>query len=209
MNRIDTFIGTLDDALRTLAAPAAGARARPQVDVREGIPLTDSERSDVVAMMRVNHTGEVCAQALYTGQLLFARSESTRQVLATAALEERDHLAWCEARLDELKARPSLLNPVWYAGSLALGAVSGLAGDKTSLAFLAETEHQVESHLTGHLQRVPRHDVDTTVILEQMRDDERRHGQSGRDHGAPDLPWPIRAAMRGMSKIMTVIASRI
>lgn len=153
--------------------------------------------------MRVNHTGEVCAQALYQGQSLFARTPESRSLLQVAAQEERDHLAWCETRLGDLGASPSMLNPIWYAGSFALGAASGLAGDKWSMGFLVETERQVEHHLTDHLQRVPEKDAATRVILEAMREDEVRHGQSGAEHGAAELPEPVRMAMRWVSRLMT------
>ena len=153
--------------------------------------------------MRVNHTGEICAQALYSGQALFARDERVRAVLLGAAAEERDHLAWCRGRLTELGSRPSLLDPLWYAGSFALGVVSGVAGDRWSMGFLAETEAQVERHLEGHLERLPREDLRSRAVVMQMRDDEHRHGAAGREHGAAELPAPVKAAMRIASKVMT------
>jgi ubiquinone biosynthesis monooxygenase Coq7 len=153
--------------------------------------------------MRVNHTGEICAQALYSGQALVARNAKVRAVLQTAGNEERDHLAWCRARLDELRSRPSLLDPFWYAGSFAMGVASGLAGDRWSLGFLAETETQVERHLEGHLERLPIADESSRAVLEQMREDENRHGAAGRAMEAAELPLPVRLAMQAASKVMT------
>jgi ubiquinone biosynthesis monooxygenase Coq7 len=153
--------------------------------------------------MRVYHSVEVCAQALYSGQALVARDPKIRKALQTAGAEERDHLAWCRDRLRELGSRPSLLDPLWYAGSFALGVASGLTGDRWSLGFLAETEAQVEQHLQGHLERLPRDDVRSRAILEQMRDDENRHGETGRALGAAELPPPVKLAMRAFSKLMT------
>jgi ubiquinone biosynthesis monooxygenase Coq7 len=154
-------------------------------------------------LMRVNHTGEICAQALYSGQALFARDAGVRMALHTAAAEERDHLAWCRARLDELGSRPSLLDPFWYAGSFGLGIVSGLAGDRWSMGFLAETEAQVERHLEGHLDRLPLSDQRSRAVVEQMKVDESRHGEAGRALGGADLPLPVKAAMRLASRVMT------
>ena len=154
-------------------------------------------------LMRVNHSGEICAQALYSGQALFARDPKVRAVLEKAAAEERDHLAWCRERLAELAARPSFLDPAWYAGSFALGVVSGLAGDRWSMGFLAETESQVERHLETHLGRLPVDDARSRAVILQMRDDEHRHGESGRALGAADLPYPVKLAMRAASGVMT------
>jgi ubiquinone biosynthesis monooxygenase Coq7 len=153
--------------------------------------------------MRVNHTGEVCAQALYSGQAIFARDERVREALRTAAAEERDHLAWCRKRMGELDARPSLLDPFWYAGSFAMGMLSGAAGDRWSLGFLAETEAQVERHLEGHLERLAPGDQRTRAVLAQMRDDENRHGAAGRALGGAELPYVVKLAMRTASKVMT------
>lgn len=157
-------------------------------------------------LMRVNHTGEICAQALYSGQSLFARDDRVRQAMRTAASEERDHLAWCRGRLVELGSRPSILDPAWYAGSFALGVLSGLTGDRWSLGFLAETEDQVERHLEGHLARLPADDRRSRAIVEQMREDESRHGTMGRDLGAAPLPAVVRRAMRIASRVMTSTA---
>jgi ubiquinone biosynthesis monooxygenase Coq7 len=153
--------------------------------------------------MRVNHAGEVCAQALYSGQALVARDPRIRDALQAAGAEERDHLAWCRERLDELDARPSLFTPLWYVGSFTLGVASGLAGDRWSLGFLAETEAQVEKHLDGHLERISPEDQRSRAILTQMRDDENRHGETGRALGAAELPLPVKRAMKGFSKVMT------
>lgn len=153
--------------------------------------------------MRVNHTGEVCAQALYSGQALVARDPDVRAALQSAAAEERDHLAWCRDRLAQLDARPSFLDPLWYAGSFAFGLASGSAGDRWSLAFLAETEEQVERHLGGHLERLPADDRSSRAIVERMREDERRHGATGRALGTTDLPYPVKLAMRAASRVMT------
>ena len=156
--------------------------------------------------MRVNHCGEVCAQALYQGQALVAQDESSREVFQQAAREERDHLAWCQQRLDELCGRPSVLNPLWYAGSFTLGVASGLFGDKWSMAFLVETEGQVERHLGDQLVRMPHSDVKSRRVLEVMREDEIRHGKSGKEHGANPMPFAIKLAMRALSRLMTQTA---
>lgn len=153
--------------------------------------------------MRVNYTGEICAQALYSGQALLARDERVRAALVNAAAEERDHLAWCRARLDELGSRPSVLDPFWYAGSFGLGLVSGAAGDRWSMGFLAETEAQVERHLEDHLERLPPSDARSRAVVRQMREDEARHGATGRALGARELPLAVKAAMRLASKVMT------
>ena len=153
--------------------------------------------------MRVNHSGEICAQALYSGQALVARDPVVRDALQSAAMEERDHLAWCRDRLADLNSRPSLLDPLWYAGSFAWGVASGLAGDRWSLGFLAETEDQVERHLDRHLDRLPSEDLCSRAIVAQMRDDENRHGRMGRAMGAAELPHAVKAAMRAASKVMT------
>jgi ubiquinone biosynthesis monooxygenase Coq7 len=195
---LDHLLIAADEALRTLAGAGAASRPSPAGRNPEG-----GERELSAGLMRVNHTGEICAQALYSGQALFARDERVRAVLLGAAAEERDHLAWCRGRLTELGSRPSLLDPLWYAGSFALGVVSGVAGDRWSMGFLAETEAQVERHLEGHLERLPREDLRSRAVVTQMRDDEHRHGAAGREHGAAELPAPVKAAMRIASKVMT------
>ena len=195
---IDQLLTAADEGLRTLAGVVSASRPMPGEGSAAG--------SDAVlsaGLMRVNHSGEICAQALYSGQALFARDESVRAALRSAAAEERDHLAWCRDRLRQLDARPSLLDPLWYAGSFALGVVSGAAGDRWSMGFLEETEAQVERHLDGHLERLPADDHRSRAVLERMRDDERRHGSMGRALGAAELPLPVKAAMRLVSGVMT------
>ncbi|HUP29084.1 MAG TPA: 2-polyprenyl-3-methyl-6-methoxy-1,4-benzoquinone monooxygenase [Usitatibacter sp.] len=195
---IDQLLTAADEGLRTLAGAVSPSRPMPGEGSAPGSDATLS-----AGLMRVNHSGEICAQALYSGQALFARGEQVRAALRTAAAEERDHLAWCRARLRQLEARPSLLDPLWYAGSFALGVVSGVAGDRWSMGFLEETEAQVEQHLDGHLARLPADDYRSRAVLECMRDDERRHGSMGHALGAAPLPLPVKAAMRLASRVMT------
>lgn len=166
-------------------------------------------RMRAAALMRVNHVGEVCAQALYQGQALTARKDESRRALERAAAEEQDHLAWSAERIRELGGRPSLLNPLWYAGALAIGAAAGALGDRWNLAFLAETERQVEEHLSGHLEALPREDLRTRAVVEAMRADEGRHRETAIGLGAAELPQPAKLAMRFASKLMTSIAYRI
>jgi ubiquinone biosynthesis monooxygenase Coq7 len=165
--------------------------------------LTDEQRRHVARLMRINHTGEVCAQALYQGQALTAKLPDTRKRMERSAKEENDHLAWCESRLEDLGDRKSLLNPLWYAGSFAMGAAAGLAGDKWSLGFVVETERQVEDHLEDHLAQIPLEDEKSRTILEQMKADEVHHAQLARAAGGAELPEPIRMAMRMTSRLMT------
>jgi ubiquinone biosynthesis monooxygenase Coq7 len=160
-------------------------------------------REESIRLMRINHCGEVCAQALYQGQAFVAKDAGVQELLAAAASEEHDHLAWCEARLAELGGHTTILGPAFYAGAFGLGVVSGLLGDRWSMGFLVETERQVEAHLHDHLSRISKGDAKSRVILDAMRDDEVRHGQAGLDHGAAPLPAPVKAAMRGFSKVMT------
>ena len=171
--------------------------------------MDDSERGHAAALMRVNHVGEVCAQALYQGQALTARDPGTRAALEQAAREEEDHLAWSAERIRELGGRPSLLNPLWYAGAFAIGAAAGVLGDKWNLAFLAETERQVEEHLAGHLEALPQDDRRTRAVVEAMRADEARHRAAAVDLGAGELPAPLRRAMRLASRVMTSVAYRV
>lgn len=205
---IDQLIVAFDNSLRTVFAPAHATRASPAGSVAD-MALSDPEKRDVVSLMRVNHVGEVCAQALYQGQALTARNPQARAALEEAAREETDHLAWCEDRLNELGGRKSLLNPLWYGGSFALGAFAGALGDKWNLGFLAETERQVEAHLDEHLQQLPAHDAKSRTIVEQMKADEMRHAETAVQHGGVELPMPVKLAMRGMSLVMKRIASRI
>jgi 3-demethoxyubiquinol 3-hydroxylase len=190
-----------DEALRALAGANPSARAMPCTD--RAVPASVADRRTSAGLMRVNHTGEVCAQALYGGQSLVARDAKVREALMAAAAEERDHQAWCRARLSDLQSRPSLLDPLWYAGSFAWGLASGLAGDRWSLGFLAETEAQVERHLEGHLERLPADDLCSRGIVARMREDESRHGATGRALGAEELPYAARRAMALASKVMT------
>src|SRR5690349_14339254 len=198
---LDELLGAADEALRTLSGAVTASRPVPASD--RSVPTATQDRRHSAGLMRVNHTGEICAQALYSGQALFARDPAVRDALQSAAAEERDHLAWCRQRLRELDSRPSLLGPVGYAGSFALGAVSGLAGDRWSMGFLHETEVQVERHLEGHLDRLPADDARSRAIVEQMREDEQRHGAMGLAMGARPLPLPVKAAMRLASQVMT------
>ena len=205
---IDDLITGFDRALRTLAANSSSGRPYPAERV-EAPALTDAERAHAAGLMRVNHCGEVCAQALYSGQAMTASNVVLRVKLDRAAREETEHLAWTERRLDELGARTSLLNPLWYAGSFALGAAAGWAGDRWNLGFLRETERQVERHLSGHLDLLPEQDNKSRAVVEQMRSDEAGHAQMAEDSGAADLPYPIRIAMRATARIMTTTAYRI
>ena len=205
---LDRFIGEFDRALRAIAGVANAARVSPS-EGKADAALDERERAHVAGLMRVNHVGEICAQALYQGQALTARDARARAALEQAAREEQDHLAWSADRIHELGGRPSLLNPLWYAGSLAMGAVAGAMGDRWNLAFLAETERQVEEHLTGHLDKLPASDERTRAIVEAMRSDEAKHRMTAMQLGAAELPAPLRAAMRAASKIMTTVAYRV
>jgi len=184
------------------AAGAAASSPAPAISP----PLSDSDRRKSAALMRVNHSGEVAAQALYHGQSLISRSDATRDMLLRAAREEADHLAWCETRLKELDSRPSLLNPVWYCGSFAIGALAAAAGDRTSLGFVVETERQVEGHLEEHLARLPADDARSRAILNVMRTDEIGHGATAKAAGAAELPAPVRVLMRQVARVMTTAA---
>ncbi len=210
MNIIDRLICEIDTGLRTTFASTHAVRPLPAGASSAGTTMTTVDQSlsgdinlESARLMRVNHAGEVSAQALYQGQSLVAKTPETRAVLQQAAREERDHLAWCETRLSELGGSPSRLNPIFYAGSFALGVASGLLGDKWSMGFLVETERQVEAHLSDHLGRLPEADSRSRKILEAMREDEIHHGQTGKAHGAANLPAPVRAAMKLVSNFMT------
>jgi len=201
---VDALLVVADEALRVLAGVATARRESPG----EGEPEVAAEeiRRESAALMRVNHTGEICAQALYSGQALVARDSRVRSALQAAAADERDHLAWCRERLSDLGSRRSLLDPLWYAGSFAMGVASAVAGDRWSLGFLAETEAQVERHLASHLERISAEDRRSRAIVAQMREDEDRHGRMGRDMGGVELPYPVRRAMQSASKVMTRLA---
>jgi 3-demethoxyubiquinol 3-hydroxylase len=203
----DELIIGFDRALRTLAGTASSQRPNPAANLPEET-LTPEERRHAGGLMRVNHTGEVCAQALYQAQALTARDPQLRRRFALAAREEEDHLAWTQERLAELGDRTSYANPLWYAGSFAVGLIAGIGGDRANLGFVVETERQVEEHLTDHMDRLPEADARSRAIVAAMRDDEARHGASARDAGASELPLPIRALMRATAKLMTLTAYR-
>ncbi len=206
---IDRCIINADQALRTMfGEPLGSGRENPAQPV-SGDTLSATGKAESIRLMRVNHAGEVCAQALYQGQALTARNQQTRKQMAQAATEENDHLVWCRQRIHELGGHTSLLNPVWYTGSLAIGAATGLLGDKWSLGFLAETEAQVVKHLEGHLQRLPGDDSKSQAILEQMKTDEDKHRATAIKSGGTDLPKPVKKMMGLVSKIMTTAAYRI
>lgn len=208
MDPIDRLIGSFDVALRTVAGVHQARRDSPATDIVEA-ELSSAEREQAAALMRVNHVGEVCAQALYQGQALTARDPRTRASLEQAAREEEDHLAWSADRVHELGGRLSLLNPLWYAGSLALGVAAGALGDRWNLAFLAETEHQVEVHLAGHLAQLSPSDARTRAVVERMREEEAKHRATAIALGAREMPEPARFAMRAMAKLMTTAAYRL
>lgn len=208
LSALDRGLAALQRALDTVAgAPVA---ARPSPGAAQPLPELDAAaRRHAAGLMRINHTGEVCAQALYDGQAALARAPETRAYLEGAAAEETDHLAWCGERLRELDDRPSLLNPVWYAGSFAIGALAALAGDRWSLGFVVETERQVEAHLGEHLRRLPEADGRSRAILTAMRADESRHADNAQARGGAPLPPPVPTLMRGASALMKAIAYRI
>ncbi len=204
---LDRIIAEFDHALRAVAGVTRAARPSPAAAMAaEPEGLSAVEKRQVAGLMRINHVGEVCAQALYQAQKLTARSPDVRAAMAEAAREEEDHLGWCAERLQEVYSRPSLLNPLWYAGAFSIGWLAGRLGDRVSLGFVAETERQVERHLDGHLDRLPPQDGRSRVILEQMRADEIRHGQHAIAAGGAELPAPVRGAMGLASRVMTSTA---
>lgn len=216
----DRFISALDQALRTVAGAVHASRANPADALPEATAavagtsaqaaaLTPEEKRHAGALMRVNHVGEVCAQALYQAQALTARTDELGRQMQAAAREETDHLAWTAQRLRELGARPSLLNPLWYAGAFGIGLLAGRAGDRISLAFVVETERQVEEHLAGHLSRLPEADTRSRAIVAAMKDDERRHADEAVAAGAAAMPAPARWLMRAAAKVMTGTAYRV
>lgn len=205
---MDSLLIALDTALRTISGGSHAARPCPRPEV-EPEPLADDERALSGALMRVNHVGEVCAQALYSAQALTTRDPALRRQFEQAAREESDHLAWTQERLQQLGSRPSLLNPLWYGGAFAIGLIAGRAGDAASLGFLVETERQVERHLEGHLDRLPAHDAASRAIVDQMRADEARHADDAQAAGALSLPAPVRWAMKAAAKVMTTTAHRV
>ncbi|HET6804385.1 MAG TPA: 2-polyprenyl-3-methyl-6-methoxy-1,4-benzoquinone monooxygenase [Frateuria sp.] len=208
LSPLDRLLAGMERALETVAGAPEAARPSPATPL-EDAPLDDAERRHAAGLMRINHTGEVCAQALYDGQAALARDEDTRHHLQEAANEETDHLAWCAQRLRDLDSRPSLLNPLWYAGSYAIGAAAALIGDKVSLGFVVETERQVEAHLEDHLQRLPPQDERSRAVLAQMQADEVRHADNARARGGIDLPFPIPGLMHLSSLVMKTVAYRI
>lgn len=202
MTLLDNIIIELDKGLRTVLAEAPTLRPFPDRHQVES-PMTDGEKRHAAALMRINHSGEVCAQALYNGQALTSRNPATETALREASQEETEHLAWCEKRIRELGSHKSLLNPLWYTGSFALGALAGALGDKWNLGFLAETEHQVGKHIENHLHSLPPQDAKSRAVLEQMKIDEAKHEHTAINHGGARLPLPVRLAMKLTSKIMT------
>jgi len=205
---LDRLLDDAQRALETVLGAPAAERGNPAVGVPE-VALADDERRHAAGLMRINHVGEVCAQALYCGQAAVARDEGTRTHLLHAAQEETDHLAWCLERLRELDSRPSLLNPLWYAGSYAIGALAGLRGDGWNLGFVVETEHQVEAHIDEHLQSLPAADARSRAILRTMKIDEARHAAAAEQAGARILPPPVPTLMALASMVMKSIAYRI
>lgn len=210
LSPIDALLGTADNALRTVFGAHHASREAPRPAAMPAQPLQEAERRLAASLMRVNHVGEVCAQALYTGQALVTRDPALRAHFEAAAREETDHLAWTEQRLRELGDRTSLLNPLWYAGALGIGLVAGrLGGDRVSLGFVVETERQVEQHLESHLDRLPAQDHASCAIVAQMKEDEAKHASQAAQAGAIDLPAPIHWVMRAAAWVMTTTAHRI
>lgn len=208
LSPLDRLLAGIERALETVAGAPEANRRSPA----HGIALAEldnAERRHAAGLMRINHTGEVCAQALYDGQAALARNEANREHLLRAAAEETDHLAWCGERLRELDSRPSLLNPLWYAGSYAIGALAALAGDAVSLGFVVETERQVEAHLAEHLERLPAQDERSRAVLAQMQADEVRHARNAQARGGIDLPFPVPQLMQASSMVMKTVAYRL
>ncbi len=208
MLNLDRLIIEFDKGLRTLFSQAHSARPHPDADTPD-VPLEEAERKHAAGLMRINHSGEICAQALYQGQALTARDPAVQKELQHAAQEETEHLAWTSKRVHELGGHLSVLNPLWYSGSLALGAFAGLLGDKWNLGFLSETERQVGGHLQGHLEKLPAQDAKSRAIVQQMYTDETGHSEMARQMGGAELPEPIKFAMKMSSKVLTHTAYRI
>lgn len=207
LNLTDRLLSHVDEAMRTLWADPKAARANPAAD-KERPELPETERRHAAGLMRINHTGEVCAQALYLGQAAGAKDPETKAHLLAAAAEENDHLAWCAEILEELDSSPSAFNPLWYAGSFAIGAMAAAAGDRWSLGFVVETERQVEAHLNDHLKSLPQTDARSRAVLETMREDEARHADNAQASGGSRLPEPVARLMAGTAKIMKAVAYR-
>jgi len=208
LSPFDRLLAGLERAMEAVAGSPEAMRKSPGDEVPDA-PLSDAERRHAAGLMRINHVGEVCAQALYVGQAALARTEETRRHLMHAAQEETDHLAWCAERLKQLDSRPSLLNPLWYAGSYAIGVAAAAVGDPISLGFVVETERQVEAHLADHIERLPPQDDRSRAILKQMQADEVRHAVAAQARGGIDLPWPIPRLMKAASAVMKTVAYRI
>ena len=208
MNTVDRLLASCDNALRTLGGAVHASRPNPAAG-EAAVDLDDASRQLSGALMRVNHVGEVCAQALYQAQALTARTPELRRQMQDAAREETDHLAWTQQRLHELDARPSWLNPLWYAGAFGIGLLAGRLGDRVSLGFVVETERQVEQHLAGHLSRLPESDTRSRAIVEAMKEDESRHADAASAAGAAELPAPLRGLMRLAARAMTSTAHYI
>ena len=208
LSPLDRLLDSAQNALSTVAGSPRAERANPG-DSTPDVVLDDAERRHAAGLMRINHVGEVCAQALYIGQAAVARDPATRVHLLEAAQEETDHLAWCADRLRELDSRPSLLNPLWYAGSYTIGALAGLRGDGWNLGFVVETEHQVEAHLEEHLRTLPEADLRSRAILQVMKDDEARHADHAEQAGAKVLPQPVPTLMKAASTLMKAVAYRL
>jgi ubiquinone biosynthesis monooxygenase Coq7 len=209
LSPLDGIIAQFDQALRTCVSGANQASRSTPAEAHKEQELSGSEKKHIAGLMRINHTGEVCAQALYAGQALTAKSHETIASMKHAAAEEVDHLTWCDERLTQLGSRPSLLNPIFYGLSFALGATAGLAGDKWSLGFVAETERQVEKHLQNHLDEIPESDQKTKAIIKQMIIDEQQHGESAKAAGGKNLPNPIQLAMKTMARVMKKATYRV
>ena len=210
MTTTDRVLSAADSALRTLFAQPRAARPTPLASASAEMPLSEPEKRVSGALMRVNHVGEVCAQALYTAQAMTTNDPVLRQHLDAAAREETDHLAWTRQRLDELGDRPSLLNPLWYAGAFGIGVLAGKwGGERMNLGFIVETERQVEAHLAGHMERLPAADAASRAIVAQMKEDEAHHAEEALAAGGAPLPAPVRGLMRVAAKVMTTVAHRI
>ncbi|TDJ32578.1 MAG: 2-polyprenyl-3-methyl-6-methoxy-1,4-benzoquinone monooxygenase [Gammaproteobacteria bacterium] len=206
---VDSILDLLDQGLRTVfATPPPSQRDDPAGSVPEG-DLTDTQRRLAGGLMRVNHTGEICAQALYSGQAATSRNPELRAQLLAAAREETEHLSWCQGRLDAMDTHTSYFNPLWYTGSFLLGAAAGIAGDDWSLGFVVETERQVEAHLEGHLDRLPEADEKSRAVVRQMKEDEARHGRDAQEAGARELPEPVRRVMGVCADVMRFVAYRV
>ncbi|RFB69418.1 MULTISPECIES: 2-polyprenyl-3-methyl-6-methoxy-1,4-benzoquinone monooxygenase [unclassified Herbaspirillum] len=204
----DKLIHDLDKALRVVSGVVASSRPNPAAQISDAA-MSDAEKRHSAGLMRVNHVGEVCAQALYDAQGRFSRTQALKQQFAHAGIEEEDHLAWTAERLRELGSHTSLLNPLWYAGSYVLGSIAARLGDARNLGFVAETERQVELHLISHLEELPAQDAKSRAIVDQMRKDEVEHGEAAKALGAAEMPAAIRGAMKMMSKVMTTVAYRV